>query len=302
NCSMPDVIAVVSKSTRLLISLRNEDCDFSITKDRSTLLFETDGKDPISSIHLQLSTNGDEPKLIQSYKFPCHVGGRVNSVRVDALYPTIFGASDPIESVNLDYHSKPANDYCTMYILQVKLIFDGGLTLPTVTKINSASVNLDSSTVSVSRELLGLSSDFFSTLFYGDFIEKNTGSYNIRECWIFEKCVSSEELTEVAKSCGGHSPHLETFFQFMTMKLSDEKSKIQCNVFEFSVNMHTGEKLPLTFSSCKLVIDVKKAIEESAGISIDKQRLICAGKELEDYKTLKWCKVRKGSILHLVVR
>ncbi|GMR49761.1 hypothetical protein PMAYCL1PPCAC_19956, partial [Pristionchus mayeri] len=151
--SMPDVIAVVSKSTRLLISLHNEDCDFSMMKDRSTLLFETAGKDPISSIHLQLSTTGDEPKLIQSYKFPCHVGGRANSVRVDAFYPTVFEASDPIESVVFNYHSKPTSDDCTVYNLRVKLIFDGGLTLPVVAKINSVSVNIDSTTVPVSREV-----------------------------------------------------------------------------------------------------------------------------------------------------
>ncbi|GMR49765.1 hypothetical protein PMAYCL1PPCAC_19960, partial [Pristionchus mayeri] len=166
------------------------------------------------------------------------------------------------------------------------------LTLPAVAKINSASVNLDSATVPVSRELLGLSSDFFSTLFYGDFMEKNSGSFRVKEVdhekfgwfvnatferkwkansvdqalsvlhladrfcmpnvvkrmlpyimeselspdpeirlttlkqyldiatrcnktgefvgWIFERCESSEELTEVAKSCGsGLTPHLE---------------------------------------------------------------------------------------------
>ncbi|GMR49762.1 hypothetical protein PMAYCL1PPCAC_19957, partial [Pristionchus mayeri] len=88
------------------------------------------------------------------------------------------------------------------------------LTLPAVTKINSVSVNLDSTSVPVSRELLGLSSDFFSTLFYGDFMEKNSGYFRIKECWIFEKCESSEELTEVAKSCGsGITPHLEDFFR-----------------------------------------------------------------------------------------
>ncbi|GMR49763.1 hypothetical protein PMAYCL1PPCAC_19958, partial [Pristionchus mayeri] len=103
--SMPDVIAVVSKSTRLLISLQDDDYDFSITKDRTTLLFGTAGIDPIVSIHLQLSTTGDEPKLIQSYKFPCHMGGRANSVRVDALYQTVFGVSDPIELVINDVSS-----------------------------------------------------------------------------------------------------------------------------------------------------------------------------------------------------
>ncbi|GMR38621.1 hypothetical protein PMAYCL1PPCAC_08816 [Pristionchus mayeri] len=106
---MPEVIALASKSKRLLISLRNEDCDFSITKDRTTLMFETPGKGAISSIHLQLST--DHRKLIQSYKVPCHVNGRLNSIRVDAIYPTVFGDSEKIDYILTGYDSERIIDF-----------------------------------------------------------------------------------------------------------------------------------------------------------------------------------------------
>ncbi|GMR38348.1 hypothetical protein PMAYCL1PPCAC_08543, partial [Pristionchus mayeri] len=82
-----------SKSTRLLISLHNEDCDFLISDDHATLLFDSMGKGVISYIDLQLSTT--EQKLIQSYSVPCHAG-RISSVRVDAIYPTVFEDSEEI--------------------------------------------------------------------------------------------------------------------------------------------------------------------------------------------------------------
>ncbi|GMS86846.1 hypothetical protein PENTCL1PPCAC_9021, partial [Pristionchus entomophagus] len=85
----PEVIALASKSNRLLISLHNEACEFTISKDLTTLLFETAGKGAISSIHLQLS----QQKLvsIRSLKIPCHSHGRGSSVRVDSLFPLVFG-------------------------------------------------------------------------------------------------------------------------------------------------------------------------------------------------------------------
>ncbi|GMS86844.1 hypothetical protein PENTCL1PPCAC_9019, partial [Pristionchus entomophagus] len=85
----PKVIALASKSTRLLVSLHNENCDFTITDDLTTLLFDSAGKDVVSSIHLLLSNNSGEE--IQSHEIPCHTSGRVSSVRMDAVYPLVFG-------------------------------------------------------------------------------------------------------------------------------------------------------------------------------------------------------------------
>ncbi|GMR38623.1 hypothetical protein PMAYCL1PPCAC_08818, partial [Pristionchus mayeri] len=42
-------------------------------------------------------------------------------------------------------------------------------------------------------------------------------------CWIFERCQSPTELTEVAQSCGtGLAPHLTKFFQILKAKQSNE--------------------------------------------------------------------------------
>ncbi|GMR38625.1 hypothetical protein PMAYCL1PPCAC_08820, partial [Pristionchus mayeri] len=47
--------------------------------------------------------------------------------------------------------------------------------------------------VPVSKEVLGTASDFFSNLFYGDFVEKKTGSFCIKE-------VNEEHFSWVVKS------------------------------------------------------------------------------------------------------
>ncbi|GMR52188.1 hypothetical protein PMAYCL1PPCAC_22384, partial [Pristionchus mayeri] len=55
------------------------------------------------------------------------------------------------------------------------------LSPPTMTKISSVSLAVELATVPVSKEVLGITSDFFTALFYGDFMERNSGSYSIKE-------------------------------------------------------------------------------------------------------------------------
>ncbi|GMR38622.1 hypothetical protein PMAYCL1PPCAC_08817, partial [Pristionchus mayeri] len=294
---MSKVIALVSKSARLLISLHNNDCEFSISDDYTTLLLHPRSPRPISSTHPLTQTSGSQE--IQSYDFPCHTRGRMGSVRIDAILSTVFEDSEEIECILLDSFQsashQPTGDLLN-YGLLVKLNFDGELSPPTLTKITSVSLTVESTTVPVSKEVLGTSSDFFSNLFYGDFVEKKTGSFCIKEVneehfswlvrsiterkwnvtsvdqalsvltladrylmqnvhkrilpylktteldsiaenriallkrfldlatrcsdngefvsWIFERCQTTTELSEVAHSCGTTlTPHLEMFFQ-----------------------------------------------------------------------------------------
>ncbi|GMR50657.1 hypothetical protein PMAYCL1PPCAC_20852, partial [Pristionchus mayeri] len=172
-------LALISKSTRLIVSLQNRYCDFSISDDHTTLLFQSKRGPPISSIHLQLSAA--EHGVIQSLDVPCHKG-RSGSVRIDAFCLTVFGASDPIENViygELAFLSSRLTGEASTFNLLVKLTFGGKISVPNMAKITSAVLRVDYIPVPVSKEVLGLTSDFFYNLFYCDFMEKITGTFNI---------------------------------------------------------------------------------------------------------------------------
>jgi hypothetical protein len=64
----------------------------------------------------------------------------------------------------------------------------------------------------------------------------------------------------------------------------------------------TGKSITLVVTSKFSILDVKFAVEEKEGIPPDQQRLIFAGKQLEDDRTLEACSIRRESIVHLVLR
>nr|GEY27113.1 polyubiquitin [Tanacetum cinerariifolium] len=49
------------------------------------------------------------------------------------------------------------------------------------------------------------------------------------------------------------------------------------------------------------IADIKKYIQGSIGIPMDRQRLVLYGKRLDDDRCLADCDVREGSTLHLVI-
>mmetsp|Transcript_10085 Transcript_10085/g.26137 ORF Transcript_10085/g.26137 Transcript_10085/m.26137 type:complete len:327 (-) Transcript_10085:200-1180(-) len=129
------------------------------------------------------------------------------------------------------------------------------------------------------------------------------------------KCTTNFDIEEVAGTpvllssvfhLDGHvrrDDHVGEFDHVAVTICEQPRAGKACTQCSLSVKGLTGKTIEVSAKASDFVCDIKEKIRDHDGTPVDQQRMIFAGRQLEDYRTLAEYGIRRGAhTLHLVLR